>query len=159
MRRVRSFIRLPWREKLALAWAGFLLACTRVALRVLPLPTLRRVIARLARTRRHPGAPAAGRSEIERILWAVSAGGRLLPAPGRCLTQALVGYVLLARRGYTTDLRIGVTRDEGGRFVAHAWLERGDAIVLGQLGPEHKRYTPFPALRGLEPSSWGPKSA
>lgn len=149
MRRARSFLRLPWRKQRALLTAGIALTSVRVALRVLPFQTLRRLLARLART------PAArepiDQSEIDLIVWALSVGGRTLPAAGRCLIEALSGYVLLGRRGVATDLRIGVARDPDGTFTAHAWLEKGDFVVLGHLGTELERYAPFPALRGLEP--------
>lgn len=135
-----------------LMWVGALLTAVWAALEVLPFPRLRRVLSRLARTRRDLPAPVASAADINRIVWAIGAAGRALPVVGTCLMQALVGYVLLARRGYPTDLRIGVARDEAGKFVAHAWLERDGDIVIGQLGAEHQRYTPLSALRGLEPS-------
>jgi hypothetical protein len=80
-----------------------------------------------------------------------SAAGRRLPAVGTCLTQALTAYVLLERRGCPTKLRIGVSKDAGGNFVAHAWLEAEDRILIGQLGPNQDGYIPLPALNGLEP--------
>lgn len=85
------------------------------------------------------------------MVWALSVAGRTLPEAGRCLIEALAGHVLLGRKGVVTDLRIGVARDPDGTFKAHAWLEKGDVVVLGELGPELNRYRPFPALRGLEP--------
>ena len=149
MRRFRSFLALPWNKQRALLVAGTTVTCVRVALRLLPFQTLRRSLARLAHTSaRHP---SVDRSEVDLIVWSVGVAGRTLPPAGRCLIEALSGYVLLGRRGVETDLRIGVARDPDGTFKAHAWLERGDYVVIGELGPDLKRYTPFPALRGLEP--------
>jgi hypothetical protein len=58
---------------------------------------------------------------------------------------------MLNRKGYSTDLRIGAGRDDDGRFTAHAWLEKDGRIVLGQIGNQHDRYSPFPPLREPEP--------
>jgi hypothetical protein len=149
MRTLRSFVRLPWRKQKALLTAGVMITTVRAGLTFLSFETLRRYLARLARGKANRGQPT--RAELETIVWSVQTAGRTLPDAGRCLIEALAGHVLLGRKGYATDLRIGVTRDAAGAFKAHAWLENGDRVVLGELGPELQQYTPFPALRGLEP--------
>lgn len=58
---------------------------------------------------------------------------RLLPGDSRCLTQSLVLTRLLARRGRTSRLVIGVS--PGQAFGAHAWVERHDVPLL----PAHER--------------------
>jgi Transglutaminase-like superfamily len=147
MRRVRRFLLLPGREKLLLLQAALLLSTTRTALALLPFQTVRRSLSRLARPK-HTLPPQ--QSDVNRIVWATEAAVRRLPWIGTCLTQALTAHVLLGRIGYDTNLRIGVTRDDAGEFVAHAWLEKDDEVVIGELGEELQRYTPFPTLRGLE---------
>ena len=150
MRTLRRFLRLPWHKQRALLTAGVMVSAVRAGLTLLSFETLRKHLARLARApsaRRAPVTPA----EVETIVWSLQTAGRTLPAAGRCLIEALAGHVLLGRRGVETDLRIGVTRAADGTFKAHAWLEKGDRVVLGELGPELGQYTPFPALRGLDP--------
>lgn len=149
MRILRSFLRLSRGQRRALLRATGLVSIVRVALRVLPFERLRRMLSRFAHA--PPDVSPATQPEIDTIVWSLSAAGRTLPDAGRCLIEALAGHVLLARRGVPTDLRIGVARDPDGTFKAHAWLERGDRVVVGQLGAELQRYTPFPAMRGLEP--------
>lgn len=127
-----------------------LLSIIRTALAALPFKLVRRTLSRLACLKRRNGS-GLRQSDIERIIRFTVAAGRKLPAMGTCLTQALTVHMLLKRRGYETQLRIGVTKDAGGRFTAHAWLERGGRILIGELGGEHDRYTPFPALNGLDP--------
>jgi hypothetical protein len=53
---------------------------------------------------------------------------RLLPGDTRCLSQSLVLTALLARRGVTTRLVIGVA--PGDTFGAHAWVELPDGRAL-----------------------------
>ena len=150
MRTLRRFLGLPWRKQRALIEAGVMITTVRAGMAVLSFDTLRRYLSRLARTG-SGSRPSADQAEIDTIVWSLQTAGRTLPPAGRCLIEALAGHVLLGRKGLATDLRIGVARDPDGTFKAHAWLERGDRIVLGELGSELKQYTPFPALRGLEP--------
>jgi transglutaminase superfamily protein len=147
MRRVRRFLLLSGQEKLLLFQAALLLSTTRAALALLPFQTVRRSLSRLARPK---SKQPSQQSDIDRIVWATQAAVRRLPGIGTCLTQALTAYVLLGRIGYDTNLRIGVTRDDAGEFVAHAWLEKDDEVVIGELGEELQRYIPFPTLKGLE---------
>ena len=149
MRRLRKFLKLSVRRKLLLLEAILVLGGVRVGLSLLAFRTLRRLLSHLA----HFGdtKPIPRKSEIDDILWALGAAGRAFPAIGTCLTQALAGHAWLGSKGYSTDLRIGASHDSGGKFSAHAWLQRGDTVVMGDIGREHDRFTPFRGMRGLEP--------
>ena len=53
-----------------------------------------------------------------------------------CLKKSLVLWCLLRRQGITSELRIGVQRDEG-EFTAHGWVEYqgllvGDYVWIGE---------------------------
>lgn len=48
-----------------------------------------------------------------------------------CLTQAVAGQVLLARRGIPADIQLGVRRGRRQTLKAHAWLLCDSKIVLG----------------------------
>jgi Transglutaminase-like superfamily len=52
---------------------------------------------------------------------------------------------LLRRRGFVTDLRIGVMRGDSGRLEAHAWVELDGRILIGQT-PSLERFERLPAL-------------
>jgi len=149
MRRVGKFIQLSGSRKLLLFKATLVLACVRVGLSLLAFGTLRRLLSRLAHFGDNKHIPP--QSQIDDIIWALGAAGRAFPTIGTCLSQALAGHAWLGSKGYSTDLRIGVNHDAGAKFTAHAWLQRGDAVVMGYIGREHERYTPLPGMRGLEP--------
>lgn len=85
--------------------------------------------------------PAAART-----IWAVDAVGRRLMPERPCLTQALVGRLLLARDGIDVSLHIGVMKDQDA-LKAHAWLEQDDTVILGGERSREK-YRAFPALGG-----------
>jgi hypothetical protein len=69
---------------------------------------------------------------LTRVVWLVEVAGRYTPVNGTCLKKALVLSWILGRRGIATTLRIGVARHEGTSLTAHAWLERGGEVLLGQ---------------------------
>jgi hypothetical protein len=126
-----------------------LLFGVRFALSILRFRTVRRLLGGAAGRGSVPETFAP--EEVETTVWAIGAASRAFPAAGTCLTQALVGHAMLRRKGYRTELRIGARRDDDGQFTAHAWLEKDGRIVLGQIGDQHDRYTPFPPLREPEP--------
>jgi len=67
---------------------------------------------------------------LPKITWAVQVMGHFVPR-STCLVRALSGQILLARYGYSSLVKIGVSRSKG-EFEAHAWLEHGDEVVLGE---------------------------
>ena len=127
--------------------ATILLSAIRLGLSALPFARLRNMLARLAatgnRAEDQPGCAAE-----ERTIWAVETASRQFPAIGTCLTQALAAHVLLARKGHPSNLRIGVSRNLDGKFIAHAWLEKEGTVLIG--GALHKDYAPMPVLNGLK---------
>ena len=147
MGRITKFLRLPGKDRALLLQAFCLITGIRLALKTVRFVTLRAALARLASAGR-PSIPA-NEEEQQRIVWAVRTAARAFPMISTCLTNALAAHVLLARRGYVSNLRIGVTRDDKGEFTAHAWLEQEGEILIG--GDWSGGFTPMPALNGLEP--------
>jgi transglutaminase superfamily protein len=135
------FVRLPAADRSLLVRSVLLLGAARLALWVMPLQAARRLLARAAR---HPVPTSV---TPERITWAVAAAERVVPA-ATCLPQALAAEALLARYGHPSTLRIGVVKNERRRLVAHAWVESGGRIVVGELREGLSEYTPLPPLPG-----------
>lgn len=109
------------------AWA--LLWVCRVALWVAPFP-------RVLRGAEYCAGRRSSRSVDARC--GVLAIQRALPLTLRasCLTQALAGWILLTRHGVASRVRIGVSSAEQQGFKAHAWLEVGGSVVLGNMEDE-----------------------
>lgn len=78
----------------------------------------------------------------------VARAASVTPWACRCLPQALATRHLLARRGISGQLFLGVRTGEGGGlaqgFGAHAWLVCGDVVVCGASG--HEDYTVISAF-------------
>jgi hypothetical protein len=76
---------------------------------------------------------------------AVHRVARVIPR-ATCLTQALATLWMLAGRGYTGTLRVGVKPGSDGGLLAHAWVEHGTRIIIGGDGVDE--YAVMPSLEG-----------
>ncbi len=138
----KSFDLFCKRAGLALLWleALFWVTIVRVALTFLPFRRVLRLPLVLYR-------PAGGMLKAvvgNSIPDVVQAAASLVPG-ATCLTQALTAQLLFAQRGVVTSLRIGVAHGAHGKLDAHAWLEHGGSVVIGQL-PDLERFSPLPSL-------------
>lgn len=142
MRPLRRFAALPGSDRarflrtLPLVWA------IRLGLWVLSFGRLRKIVAGLAGRPSHR-SPSPG--EEDRICWAVDSASRFSPS-STCLTRALSAKLLLSRAGHPAALRIGVAKGQGEQLRAHAWVEVGGRVVIG----DHRlsEFTPLPSLPG-----------
>jgi hypothetical protein len=137
MRFVSKWWRLPAARRSALREALAAVTFVRLSLGLLPWRMWEGVGASLPRARKATGEafPTPGD-----IAWAVRRVSRAVPG-ATCLTQALAAQLLLSRRGYASQLRIGVTRASRERLRAHAWLESDGLILIGGAGIA--AYTPL----------------
>jgi hypothetical protein len=71
----------------------------------------------------------------------VLAAARNSPIRSTCMERALSLWWLLARQNIHTQFRIGVRKD-GGKFAAHAWIER-NGTGIGELEQSHLHYAAF----------------
>ena len=101
-------------------------------LRIVPFARIRATVDRWFRA-----ADAAPVSAND-IAWAVNATGRRFPGT-TCLSAAIVAYAMLRRRGRDPQLRIGVRHSRDRTLDAHAWVECGGRVVIGEL-PEMAGY-------------------
>jgi hypothetical protein len=84
----------------------------------------------------------AQETDIAKISWAVETAGRIVPTGGNCLVRAIAGREMLARRGISSRIRLGVAKNSPDLLRAHAWLESGDRIITGE--GEHRNYAALP---------------
>jgi hypothetical protein len=110
-----------------LAGASLIQVLTACALRAMPLPTLRRLFARL-----RPLAHLLLQGSEERVIWAIEATGRRLAGLSTCLVRAIVVDMRLSTPGRPLRLTIGVKRaPTGDPLQAHAWVHDRDRMLIG----------------------------
>ena len=68
------------------------------------------------------------------MAWAIAAVARRVPWRSDCLVQVMAGDAWLRRCGLTGDFHLGVAKDPGGAFKAHAWLTYRGIVVAGGSG-------------------------
>jgi len=127
--------------------AALLFVALRVGLSALPFGIFRRVLTRLARPQSTPSV--AGRVAPERIAWAVTTASRYAFKP-TCLVRAITAQLLLRRAGHPAELYIGVSKEENGRFRAHAWVEGSGSVIIG--GSELEEYVALLGRHGRKPN-------
>jgi hypothetical protein len=123
-------------ELLLLMRVAILVLVVRAGLWLVPFQSIRRAVALLAK----PSPAQTNEFSVERLSRAVSTAACYVPK-ATCLTQALALHILLRRRAINSKIRIGVAKDNGGIWEAHAWVESGDRVVIGHLNLNH--YTPM----------------
>ena len=101
------------------AEAHAIAALVRVLLRLLPLPRVAALLARI---------PRARSLSTPRDCVAAAAEAVRRTAHPTCLFTALTTFALLARRGYRPHLVIGAARGAG--FDAHAWVNLAGVPVV-----------------------------
>lgn len=141
----RKFVGLRGHDRKLVLEAVVVLCAVRLGLAVLPFPLLRRslrISTRLLRVRRPQAAPA-------RIAWAVRLVATRLRKSGSCLPQALCGQWMLDRRGFSSQVGIGVARAGSGGMAAHAWLTSGGLILLGGPSSHVAGFNQIAVLEGI----------
>jgi hypothetical protein len=86
---------------------------------------------------RSPDSRVQDGADPVRLGRAVSRTLRLVPTDSRCLMRSLVLTDVLARRGMSSCLVIGVT--PGPDFAAHAWVEADGRPLLPALEQVYER--------------------
>jgi hypothetical protein len=113
-RRTRALVRVAWPT----------VAAVRLGLWAMPGPMLRVVARANAGTHDVDAQPIAD---------AVRRASRFVPRAS-CLVQAVSTQLLLTLRGSPGTIVLGARRTDGG-LAAHAWVEHGGRIVIGEGPP------------------------
>jgi hypothetical protein len=123
----RKFVHLTSADQALLARTTLVVALVRIFLWWIPI----RSIPGLMRARPFSVLSFRGASGFsdDRLVWAVRAAARLIPA-ATCLTQSLALQSLLGDER-TVNVQIGVAKGTRDGFMAHAWVECGDTVLLG----------------------------
>lgn len=148
LRKIRTVLTAPADERRLLLKAIALIALFRSTLELFSFRHAVRLMDRMARRKSAP-RDAATPEDLARAI-RLASGSMLRDRP--CLPQALALHLLYRRRGIESRLRIGVKKDEHGKLVAHAWVQREDLVVIGAL-PDLHEYTVLPDILPSSPQT------
>jgi uncharacterized protein (DUF2252 family) len=135
----RKLTAADWKLLIGVAAAQVVAAA---AVRAMPASVLGRKAARL-----RPIVQLAVRGPEDRVIWAIHATGRRLGRVSSCLVRALVADLVIQGTGSRT-LTIGVRRTAAGALEAHAWLTRGDCILIGATADTYAPLVEWDTLAG-----------
>jgi hypothetical protein len=134
----QRLLRRPLRQQWLVIEAFVTLWWVKAMLLGLPFERWRRFLQRPLR--RSATAPVEC---VNEIVWAVDRVSRRWSTLLTCLPQAIAVHSIMARRHWNSKLEIGVAKDADGRFDAHAWVEHGGQIIIGQV-PNMERFARLP---------------
>jgi hypothetical protein len=143
MKLLYKLLRLKNSDRLLIINTFVLLFSVRLGLWLLPFKSLRQLLNKFS----HSLKPSQNyyKKDLNQIIRAVNVSSRYMPGGVKCLARALTTQILMSRYGYSSELRIGVTKGTEGKLEAHAWIEYQGKVVIGNL-QDLSRFTPMPSL-------------
>jgi hypothetical protein len=81
-------------------------------------------------------------ASVQEIKEAVSLSSRISPWRNKCFTSSLAARRMLSRRGYLSELSLGMDKDSFGAASAHAWIKSNDTEIV-EKGPGFTRLYSF----------------
>lgn len=130
-----TYFKLPGVERAALWEAWFRLLHARLMLGLLPFKRIAGILGQhMKETPKE--IPVEYNHHIRLVRQALKRLSRRTPWESACLVQAIAGKKMLQKRGISSTLYLGVTKDEQKvkKMKAHAWLRCGGIIVTGKEG-------------------------
>lgn len=153
MKKILKFLKVDPFKQAILIQAFAVQLGVRIALGTMPFYLLLNYLQQIqtaVRQSPHPNCLETDRqlsenaSAPESLAWAVRVTSAFVPG-SRCLCQAIAAQMLLAYKGFSSELRIGVQKTDSSMLSAHAWLVRQGLILVGNL-PNIDEFSPFPTL-------------
>ena len=137
MKKLLKFLFLSSQKKKLLGQSLIFLIGIRLSLWILPFKWLNDRL--LGFGSNEPNSELVDWIVVNDVANSVRSCSRYVPAAS-CLTQALATRTLLLLRGQSSSLKIGVAKNESDKFMAHAWIEVNEKIIIGKL-PSHRNLT------------------
>ncbi|QDL09337.1 lasso peptide biosynthesis B2 protein [Brasilonema octagenarum UFV-E1] len=150
MKQLRNFLKLSGSDHSLLAITFILLGAIRLGLFFLAFRNLLKLLQKINQQNiRFPCSTQKSQISVGKIVWAVNVATRYTPGGAKCLARALTTQFLMNRYHYSSELRIGVAKEQGGQLEAHAWIEYQGWVAIGNL-PDLSRFIPMPSLEGVK---------
>lgn len=126
---IAKFGKLTPMEQMLFLEALVLHLWTGLLLKIIPFRWIRRVF-----SSRKSKVESRKSEEIELIRNAIQRAGRVSPWRNKCLVSSLAGRCMLRRRKISSQLSLGVAKNQQGKTIAHAWLKSVDCEIVERRG-------------------------
>ena len=136
MGKFNSYIRLSTGEKLLFAESLLLHLVTGLTLKIVPFRKIPSMFGNKVSDSNNIMTPLSDNSLVllELIKSATQRASKISPWRNRCLVSSLAAKCMLRRRKIDSQLSLGLSKDQDGRVIAHAWLKAGDVELVPQSG-------------------------
>jgi hypothetical protein len=146
--KIKTFITLPGKRLLTEAWVTQLyvgLVLKIVPFKKIPVlfpnPEMRRAESGERRAKRVTPGTQNTKQQLEDLRSAVLLASRYTLWRNKCLVQSLAARRMLARRGISSQLSLGLRRNDHNKTEAHAWLKVGDDEIVSKNGDYLELYS------------------
>lgn len=129
MKKIKTFLFLPHRDKLLLLEAIFFLFIAKILLLIFPFKYFTRSF-----SNKNYIDNVSDQNYLSTIKIAVGRANRLAWWKNVCLVQSFAARWMLQRRKIKSTLSMGVNFDRHQKLIAHAWLNVGDFEVVSKDG-------------------------
>lgn len=129
MNKLRKLTKMSNRESLLLIDTFILLNLVRLGLFLLPFTKLLNLLKIYSNSR---STQKYQQIEVKQILHAVHTSNYYVLGSSKCLAKALTTQTLMKICGYSSELKIGVAKEDSS-LQAHAWVEYGGKVIIGGL--------------------------
>ncbi|WP_054028530.1 lasso peptide biosynthesis B2 protein [Bacillus sp. FJAT-28004] len=136
--RLKVLLSLDFKTILLLIEATLLLGLARLRIRYQPFGKIAPSLGEYMKETVTESS-AEHREILVDIRTVIHLASRHTPWDSKCLARAMTGMQMLKRRGISSTLYLGTTKDEVGKLIAHAWLRSGSFYVSG--AEEMHRFT------------------
>ncbi len=137
---LQKFIRLSLNNKLLFAEALWWLGFYRFLILICPFRKIARFLGE-ENTETPVSDQGVDITTAKRISTAVRVMSRHTFWESKCLVQAYAAKKMLRRRKQKTTVYLGVSKNEQGNMIAHAWLRCGTIFVTGGNGQDRYAIT------------------
>ncbi len=125
----KRFFQIPWVEKKLIVRVFILLNVSRFFTFFIPLKQMQFLFQPILLLKRRNVLSGISK---EKIIWAIESVSAHSRFAENCLSKALVAQALFLESGHASELYIGVSKNPSASLEAHAWMESGGRVVLGE---------------------------
>lgn len=135
IRKLKSFIRIKWKDKILFFRAFFLSGIARIAILLIPFRVVKKFLG-VSKKESCYDIRIEEYRRVKRIAWAVNEASKYTPWESKCLVKAITAQKMLKGYKIYSTLYLGINKDEKNNMEAHAWLRCGNVFVTGGYGKE-----------------------